>query len=99
MKLYSSRWDRLRRRFLRDNPLCVYCERAGKTKAATVVDHIQPHRGDMALFWRQGNWQPLCQSCHDRVKQRQERGGLDSACGVDGMPLDPRHPWNVERIH
>ncbi len=34
--------------------------------AAVLVDHIQPHKGDMTLFWRVDNWQPLCKECHDR---------------------------------
>ncbi|MCA0996301.1 HNH endonuclease signature motif containing protein [Alloyangia pacifica] len=41
---------------------------------ATVVDHIIAHRGDMTLFWDKANWQPLCKSCHNREKQRQEFG-------------------------
>ncbi|MDE4173662.1 HNH endonuclease [Phaeobacter sp. PT47_59] len=39
---------------------------------ATVVDHIKAHRGDERLFWGRTNWQPLCASCHNRHKQRQE---------------------------
>nr|WP_313010818.1 HNH endonuclease [Brucella intermedia] len=45
----------------------------GCGKPASVVDHIQPHRGNKELFWWRGNWQSLCQPCHDRHKQRQER--------------------------
>ncbi|WP_295219971.1 HNH endonuclease signature motif containing protein, partial [Ruminococcus sp.] len=33
--------------------------------AATVVDHIIPHRGDPHLMWDESNWQALCKSCHD----------------------------------
>lgn len=40
---------------------------------ATVVDHIQPHRGDMNIFWREGNHQSLCRSCHNSAKQKLER--------------------------
>ena len=32
--------------------------------AASVVDHIRPHRGDMVLFWDQTNHQSQCESCH-----------------------------------
>lgn len=38
----------------------------GKYITATVVDHIQPHRGDEELMWNQNNWQALCKPCHDR---------------------------------
>ena len=42
---------------------------------AGVVDHITPHRGDMRLFWDEGNWQSLCNPHHVREKQREEQGG------------------------
>jgi 5-methylcytosine-specific restriction protein A len=61
--------------------------------AATVADHIIPHQGDEALFWS-GELQSLCDTCHSSVKQAQEKGGYAIGCGVDGMPLDPKHPWN-----
>ncbi|WP_457799110.1 HNH endonuclease [Methylocystis sp. S23] len=40
---------------------------------ATIVDHIEPHKGDKALFWRHDNHQALCISCHSSRKQSQER--------------------------
>ena len=52
-------------RYLRRHPLCIRCDAADQVVAATVVDHIKPHRGDKALFWDQDNWQPLCKPCHD----------------------------------
>ena len=41
------------------NPLCVECERQGRTVAATVVDHITPHRGNTFLFWSVNDWQSI----------------------------------------
>lgn len=61
----SERWRSSRLRFLEHNPLCVSCQSAGKVTPAGVVDHIQPHRGNLDLFWDQGNWQALCKKCHD----------------------------------
>ncbi|UVK81429.1 HNH endonuclease [Pseudomonas sichuanensis] len=72
---YGYKWQQARERYLRDHPLCVYCERHGRTVAATVVDHVTPHRGDQDLFWRQSNWQALCKHCHDSVKQAEEAAG------------------------
>lgn len=37
-----------------------------------IADHIEPHRGDEALFWDIQNGQCLCKPCHDRDKQREE---------------------------
>jgi len=62
---YTYRWAKVRRRFLKEHPLCAECQRQGLVVAATVVDHIVPHRGDQALFWDRENWQALCKSCHD----------------------------------
>lgn len=73
---YGYRWQKAREGFLRDNPLCCYCERDGRPLTpATVVDHKIPHRGDQALFWDQSNWQPLCKTCHDTLKKIEEKQG------------------------
>lgn len=61
---YDVRWDMARKHFLSQHPLCAGCHARGRTVAATVVDHIKPHRGDRALFWDTSNWQPLCVKCH-----------------------------------
>ncbi len=42
--------------------------------AATDVDHIQPHRGDMTLFWDSSNWQPLCHRHHAQKTAREDGG-------------------------
>ncbi len=94
---YNDRkWHKLRRRHLSEHPLCVLCQRLKRVTVATVVDHIEPHRGNEVLFWNPGNLQSLCPHCHSSVKQAEERGGVayDTACGVDGLPIDPMHPWN-----
>ncbi len=72
---YDYRWQKAREQYLRDNPLCVYCAKSGRTSAANVVDHIVAHRGDQGLFWDQDNWQSLCKLCHDSVKQAEEAAG------------------------
>ena len=63
---YDDRWRRARRRFLSDNPLCAHCLREGLSVAASVVDHVIPHRGDKQLFWDEDNWQSLCKTHHDK---------------------------------
>ncbi len=62
---YGPRWRRARAAYLRSNPLCRACEARDRVTAATVVDHIVPHRGDQELFWNEENWQPLCKPDHD----------------------------------
>lgn len=70
---YDSRWQRARVHYLRVHPLCVRCQDAGKVTAASVVDHIIPHKGDKQLFWDISNWQSLCKQCHD-IKTAKEDG-------------------------
>ena len=67
-RLYDSqKWRKARKRFLKQNPLCVYCQRSGRTSAATIVDHIVPHKNNKKLFWNEKNWQALCKNCHKAV--------------------------------
>jgi len=67
---YDSRWRKARALFLKQHPLCAFCQAEGKVVPATVVDHIIPHRGDQRLFWDQTNWEPLCKECHDKKTGR-----------------------------
>jgi 5-methylcytosine-specific restriction endonuclease McrA len=90
---YDTRWDKARRTYLASHPWCAKCAEQGKRTAATVVDHIKPHRGDQALFWDRANWQGLCKGHHDRTKQREEKRGHAIGVDVSGRPLDP-DPWN-----
>ena len=77
----STKGERLRKtlakklaeRSSKTHPLCVKCQSEGKLVPATVVDHIVPHRGDPHLFWDEGNWQPLCKSCHDTKTMTEDR--------------------------
>ena len=62
---YTSKWQRKRKLFLKNHPLCVMCKSKGKYIEATVVDHIVPHRGNEQLMWDESNWQALCKACHD----------------------------------
>lgn len=106
-RIYGSRWDKARRSFLRSHPLCRMCEEQGRTTAATVVDHIEPHKLKDAiksgnkrsitkaqlLFWDKTNLQPLCKQHHDSTKQRMEKSGRIIGCDVNGYPLDPNSHW------
>lgn len=91
---YSHRWRKARARFLQDNPLCRLCAEIGRATPATVVDHVEPHRGDAARFWSASNWQALCKTCHDAIKQTAERSGHLRGSNAQGLPLDPKHHWN-----
>jgi len=84
---YTRRWEQASRVFKARYPLCGMrpkgqppvmsrCHDEGRVTAATVTDHVIPHRGDQALMWDEdGNWQSLCSSCHSR-KTATEDGGF-----------------------
>lgn len=69
---YNHRWTKARKTFLSSHPLCIGCLAEGRTEAATVVDHVDPHHGDPDKFWNTAMWQPCCKWHHDSVKQRLE---------------------------
>lgn len=83
--LYTvKRWRAIRARQLKAHPLCEFCKARGKVEAATICDHIEPHKGDMVRFWA-GPFQSLCKTCHDSTKQAIEHGAR--AFGADGTPI------------
>lgn len=84
---YDHRWDRARRYWLAEHPLCVECERTGHLTSAGVVDHVIPHAGNMMLFWSRDNWQSLCIQCHNSKSARELHGLLQKGVGSDGLPL------------
>jgi len=71
---YGYKWQKARKAFLLDHPLCVVCQNQGRVTAATDVDHIVPHRGDQDLFWDKTNWQALCHSHHSEKTAREDGG-------------------------
>lgn len=74
----------LRKRRLRNEPLCRICKEEGRITAATVPDHIIPlAKGGEDT---DENIRCLCAACHDRVT-RQEFGHKQRVTiGADGWP-------------
>jgi 5-methylcytosine-specific restriction enzyme A len=72
--LYRTvRWFKIRSVQLNAQPLCVKCKDEDRLTAATICDHVTPHRGNVEAFWS-GPFQSLCASCHSSTKQREEVG-------------------------
>lgn len=71
----TARWAKLRWSILeRDLFTCQVCGRLESDTSKLVADHRRPHRGDLALFWDEGNLWTLCASpCHSKHKQRMEQ--------------------------
>ena len=98
-QLYNTpQWKALRLGQLTKAPLCAMCLTQGRVTAATVADHVKPHRGDPELFYNPDNLQSLCDEypyrCHSSAKQSEERLGYSKAIGAGGWPIDPSHPAN-----
>jgi len=72
---YNYQWQLYRAQFLLEHPICAI-RGVGCTLAATIVDHVKPHRGDAVLFWNPDNHQSACEHCHDVHKQREEARAL-----------------------
>lgn len=87
-------WVEGRKRFLAANPWCIWCARFGVQTAATRVNHRIPHRGHRRLFLDKSNWEPVCERCHNSACKQQDRGRPVKGCDLDGLPIDPNHPWN-----
>lgn len=86
---YSARWDKASRGYRKAHPLCLGCQAVGEVRAAEVVDHVVPPKGDRALFWDHDNWQPACSAlCHSRVKQALEARWLRGELPDEALRLD-----------
>lgn len=72
---YDSRWEKARRIYLAQHPLCVRCEQQGRVTLAVILDHTIPHKGNVALFWNEKNWEGLCVHCN-AVKTASEDGAF-----------------------
>lgn len=64
--------DDLRPTQLLREPFCRECARQGVRTWATVVDHVEPHRGDWTKFIDRGNLQSLCKYHHDQKTAREQ---------------------------
>lgn len=78
-------WERREQRalYLRQHPLCVDCEAAGRLTEATELDHVVPLAQGGSHDW--SNLAGRCTPCH-AAKTRRERGLTDKGCDPSGNP-------------
>ncbi|MBB3567235.1 HNH endonuclease [Rhizobium sp. BK491] len=77
----TSRWQKLRMSVLVRDLFTCQMKGCGRIEADTsklVADHKTPHHGDEVLFWDENNLHCLCKTCHDSLKQKQERQSFRS---------------------
>jgi 5-methylcytosine-specific restriction protein A len=74
-RLYDTqRWKRLSAKVRQLETTCRACYVEGRPpKPSRHVDHIVPHRGDLARFYDRTNVQALCAECHSAKTRREQR--------------------------
>ena len=70
----TTMWRKRAKHQLRSQPLCEMCLQDGRINAATIADHIEPHKGDEQKFFF-GELQSLCKLHHESAKKREEARG------------------------
>jgi 5-methylcytosine-specific restriction protein A len=69
---HTPEWQSLKAQVRAEEPCCRQCWAEGIATAGTQTDHIQPHRGNRALFFNRGNLQNLCETHHAQKTRRGE---------------------------
>jgi hypothetical protein len=85
---YTAQWDKASKQHLQLHPLCVGCAAIGETVVATLVDHVEPHKGDLNKFWNANLWQSSCRWHHDVIKQRLEAMAERGEIGIMDLWLN-----------
>ena len=82
----STRWRKLRKMFVAENPVCVHCEAKGFTTPVAEVDHIIPLRlGGYPYDFN--NLQSLCKSCHAKKSAKEGQQTKKGQTSSNGQNL------------
>lgn len=93
----TAAWARLRKAKLSEAPLCETCVMRGRQVIAEAVDHIVSIASGGEAFPPMDGLRSLCTPCHSIKTNALDRAGgkgvAIKGCDVNGMPLDPDHPF------
>jgi 5-methylcytosine-specific restriction endonuclease McrA len=67
----STKWTELSKRVRRERGECARC---GAIEGLSV-HHVNQPKGNMELFYDEGNLVVLCKECHDRMTSAENRKG------------------------
>jgi hypothetical protein len=82
------------------NPMCVACEREGRTNEANLSHHVNEYRaGDSDSQFFFGPLESLCFDCHLKVHGKPAMLPYRKDIGLDGYPVDQEHHpfWTADR--
>jgi len=104
---YDSEWQKLRALKIREvlntpGALCPLCGREFEphNSKAIHLDHIERIADAPGRRLDPENWRAGHGNCHSRLTAQEDRAkerGFGLGAGVDGLPVDPNHPFNRER--
>lgn len=103
---YGSEWRRIRVLVLQRDGYTCQCEDCLRTDRVRTASHVD-HKVSKADWMRTkctlegvddlSNLRAINAQCH-ALKGIREKGQTPKAgADVNGMPLDPSHPWNLQR--
>jgi 5-methylcytosine-specific restriction protein A len=85
-RIRGRKLQRIRREHLKENPLCVECEKEGTYVPAVEIDHIiaLANGGQETKSNRQG----LCKDHHDKKTKLDLKYKPKVKIGIDGFPIE-----------
>lgn len=63
---YDGRWQRVRAQYIAAHPLCMDCEKQGRTTPAVDVHHIEKISDAPERRLDAANLMALCRACHNQ---------------------------------
>ncbi|MFA9288044.1 HNH endonuclease [Comamonas sp. SY3] len=100
-RITGRRLQRIRERHFDSYPLCVMCEKSGRVRLATELDHIIALvNGGLDFDRDRGcNRQGLCLDCHEDKTRSDLRQRPKTQIGSDGWPVDasPHQRVDIDR--
>lgn len=96
----TAAWQRLRKAKLAASPLCEVCAKRGLAVPARHVDHVRAIAAGGDPFPPLDGLMAMCPSCHSIKTNAVDKPGGSGirfkGVGLDGLPIDPDHPFVSE---
>lgn len=64
---YDSRWDKIRRMKVRQDPLCEICKQEDRLTPVEIVHHIKKVTDRPDLLLDMDNLKSVCRACHAKI--------------------------------